>query len=256
MAESKAAKARVEYRRELQRINRQLNRLAKEGRAVPASALPKPVKRPTEKSVERLKNVKGRELRARSKPIEEITGAVPAATTYKLPPTEKQLQRARKAKKTAPTTRAKKPKRARPTKPQVAPAPPEPQVPQFEETEEVDYPTRAQLVYARLRDAIGTIKVPLFKTELLNALNALTDSELLSKWDSTVDKDRKALEEFADYVNNFLDSQRQKGYDFDDAVAITIDRCYARFDLIYYILTDTRVSADIAAAANDIIMGV
>lgn len=257
MAESKAAKARVEYRRELQRINRQLNKLSKEGKAVPAAALPKPVKRPSQKTVERLKRVKGAQLRKISKPIEEFTGAVPAEP-YKLPPTEKQLQRAKKAKK---PTSPKRPKKTAPQPPPPAPAPASEPVAELEPSEEPEgrdeeYPTRAQLVYERFRTAIDAIGIPLFRHELLNVLDSLTEDELLSKWDTTADEDRKSLEDFAEYVNNVFADLQAGGHSEDTALQMTIERCYHRFDLVYYILTNSSVPADIAAAANDIIMGV
>lgn len=254
---SRAAQARADYRRELQRINRELKTLAKEGRAVPQKTLPRIVKTPTPQSVERLKSVKSRELRRISQPLAEFPGTVPTAEPYKLPPTEKQLSKIRKA------ARAAKPKQ--PRKPKGTKITPEPTQEAEEvatettedETPEEEPPERWQIIKERLREPIARIKVDYFRTTLLNLLDTLTPLELTTKWDLTDDSGRRELDEIADYINVVYDNlTNDPRYSRELAIGETMGRTYRLYRQAWAILSGTGVPAEIAGAANDIIMGV
>lgn len=254
---SRAAQARADYRRELQRINRELKTLAKEGRAVPQKALPRIIKTPTAKSVERLKSVKGRELRKISQPLAEILGAVPTADPYKLPPTEKQLSKLRKAARAAKPKQSRKPKRAK-TAPEPTPEVEEVAAETTEdETPKEELPERWQIIKERLREPIARIKVDYFRTSLLDLLGTLTPLELVTNWDLTDDSDRQALDDIAGYINVVYDNlTNDRRYSQDQAISETMGRTYHKYKEAWNILSGTAVPADIARAANDIIMGV
>lgn len=254
---SRAAQARADYRRELQRINRELKTLAKEGRAVPQKLLPRIVKTPTPKSVERLKAVKGRELRKSSQPLAEILGAVPIAEPYKLPPTEKQLSKIRKAARAAKPKQPRKPKTAK-TAPEPAPEAQEvaPETTE-DETPEEEPPERWQIIKEWLREPIARIKVDYFRSTLLNMLDTIPHHELIINWDLTNDTDRRALDEIADYINVVYDNlTNDPRYSLDQAIAEAMGRTYHKYKQAWWILSGTTVPADVARAVNDIIMGV
>lgn len=229
--QSKAAQARADYRRELERINRNINRLAKVGKIIPASALPREVKKPTPASVERLRKITGRALTALAVP-RGAAGIVPAEK-YTIPK-EKPITRKKSTKKKAP-----KPK-SRPK-----PAPPE-EVEEAEEREEL--PTRYDLIYERLAEPIRSIKVDFFRTSLLQALREVPPLELTTRWDDTIVSDRKEIEEFKTYVN-FL----KENFGWSDARNVEYNTRW--YLTVYQIITGREMPSDVSAKLNDAFNG-
>lgn len=231
LRQSKAAQARVDYRHELERINRNIARLAKAGKIIPASALPREVKRPTRASVERLRKITGRSLTAAAVPI-DVSGVVPAEK-YKIP-RQKPISRKKSAKKSAP-----KPPRA----PKPAP------VEDLEEAEErEELPTRYELIYERLADPIRSINVTFFRDSLLQALRDVPPLELTTRWDDTIVSDRKEIEEFKTYVN-FL----KENFGWSDARNVEYNTKW--YLTVYQIITGREMPADVSAKLNDAFNG-
>lgn len=228
-AASKAAQARADYRRELERINRNLSRIAKEGKTVPASMLPRVVKRPTQASVERLRKITGRDITKAAVKLEDFEGV--AASRYTLPPTEKQLERERK--------RRRKRKRK--------PSPPEsPELP--EEPEGEDDITFADILRAQITAAINEISVPVFRERLREMLAALSDEELVKLWDS-------AGTEIIDKIHAlqlYIDGLHNKGVQDRDI----IQYAFSAFSAIVELLTGRPPSAELSLAVNDAIIEV
>lgn len=225
--QSKAAQARADYRHELERINRNIARLAKVGKIIPASLLPHEVKRPTAASVERLRKITGRSLTAVAVPV-GVSGVVPAEK-YKIPK-QKTVTRKKLTKKSAP-------------KPPRVPKP-EP-VEEPEETEErEELPTRYDLIYERLADPIRSINVTFFRDSLLQALREVPPLELSQRWDDTVVSDRKEIEEFKSYVN-FL----KENFGWSDAKNVEYNTKW--YLTVYQIITGREMPADVSAKLND-----
>lgn len=226
--QSKAAQARADYRRELKRINRNINRLAKVGKIIPASVLPHEVKRPTPASVERLRKITGRALTAAAVPT-GAAGVVPAEK-YTIPK-EKPISRKKPIKKKAP-------------KPKSRPKPA--QAEKVEEPEEL--PTRYDLIYERLAEPIRSIKVDFFRASLLRALQDVPPLELTTRWDDTIVSDRKEIEEFKTYVNFLMEN-----FGWSDARNVEYNTKW--YLTVYQIITGREMPADVSAKLNDAFNG-
>lgn len=227
LRQSKAAQARADYRHELKRINRNIARLAKVGKIIPASMLPHEVKRPTQASVERLRKIKGRSLTAAAVPF-GVSGVVPAEK-YKIP-RQKQSTRKKPTKKSAPKP-PRAPKLARVEEPK-----------EVEEREEI--PTRYDLIYERLAEPIRSINVTFFRDSLLQALREVPPLELSQRWDDTIASDRKEIEEFKSYVN-FL----KENFGWSDAKNVEYNNKW--YSTVYQIITGREMPADVSAKLND-----